>query len=172
VALAPAETRIVQRIRRARLFVWWREHRPEPFDEAFQAGLAATSADSARGQPPAPPAQLAVANLLPAYVGCSDDEVIEAATMDRRRQLARDCLAAEAPPFCKGTLVAFHQRRLARQLDRRLIARTVEPAAARGGLGPGPLRAALDSSPLGGAGRGGWRIPPICWATPYARPWA
>src|SRR5262245_4475193 len=38
-------------------------------------------------------------------------------------------------------------------MDRRLLERTVELAARRGGFGPRQLRAALDSSPLWGAGR-------------------
>jgi transposase len=152
-SLSRAEQAIARRIRRAKLFGWLREHRHELFDAAFQAELAATYADTPFGQPPVPPAQLALATLLQAYVGCSDDEVIEATTMDRRWQLALDCLDAEAPPFSKGTLVAFRQRLIAHDLDRRLIERTIELARQRGGLGAGPLRAALDSSPLWGAGR-------------------
>ena len=38
-------------------------------------------------------------------------------------------------------------------LDRRLIERTIELAKETGGFGAGPLRAALDSSPLWGASR-------------------
>jgi transposase len=53
----------------------------------------------------------------------------------------------------KGPLVVLRQRLIAQQLERRLVARTVEIAAARGALGPRQLRAALDRSPLGGAGR-------------------
>src|SRR5207248_185678 len=53
----------------------------------------------------------------------------------------------------KGTLVAFRERLIAHDLDRRLIERTVEIAAATKGFGSRPLRAALDSSPLWGAGR-------------------
>ena len=30
--------------------------------------------------------------------------------MDRRWQLVLDCMDAEAPPFTKGTLVAFRKR--------------------------------------------------------------
>ena len=56
----------------------------------------------------------------------SDDEVIEATTMDRCWQLVLDCLDCEQPPFSKGTLVAFRQRLLAHDLDRRLVERTVE----------------------------------------------
>ena len=42
---------------------------------------------------------------------------------------------------------------MAHDLDRRLLERTIELATARGGFSPRALRAALDSSPLGGAGR-------------------
>ena len=73
--------------------------------------------------------------------------------MDRRWQLVLDCLDCDTPPFSKGTLVAFRQRLIAQQLDRRLLERTVEIAAASGAFGPRQLRAALDSSPLWGAGR-------------------
>ena len=153
VELSPAELAIAQRIRRAKLFVFLRERRHELFDEAFQRELGAVYADSPLGQPPVSPARLALATLLQAYVGCSDDEVIEATTMDRRWQLVLDCLDAAAPPFSKGTLVAFRRRLIARDLDRRLVERTVELAAGRGGFGARALRAALDSSPLWGAGR-------------------
>jgi hypothetical protein len=75
--------------------------------EAFQAELAALYAHSPLGQPPMAPAQLALALLLQAYTGVSDDDVSEATTMDRRWQLARDCLDGHEPPFSKGTLVGF-----------------------------------------------------------------
>jgi transposase len=153
VELSPAEQTIVKRIRRAKLFVFLREWRHELFDEAFQEELGRLYADSRRGQPPVPPAQLALATVLQAYVGCSDDEVVEATTMDRRWQLVLDCLAAGRPPFSKGTLVAFRERLIAADLDRRLIERTVALAERRGGFGSRALRAALDSSPLWGCGR-------------------
>src|SRR6185503_8843675 len=105
VPLSPEEARIVRRIRRAKLFVWLREHRHELFDAAFQEELAALYKASAQGQPPIPPAQLALALILQAYTGASDDEVIEAAQMDRRWQLVLDCLDREEAPFSKGTLV-------------------------------------------------------------------
>jgi transposase len=38
-------------------------------------------------------------------------------------------------------------------MDRRLIERTIEVARETGAFGAGPLRVALDSSPLWGAGR-------------------
>ena len=153
VELSPVEQTIVKRIRRAKLFVFLREQRHELFDGAFQEELGRLYAESRRGQPPVPPAQLALATVLQAYVGCSDDEVIEATTMDRRWQLVLDCLDASRPPFSKGTLVAFRQRMLKADLDRRLIERTVALAEQRGGFGSRALRAALDSSPIWGAGR-------------------
>jgi hypothetical protein len=43
--------------------------------------------------------QLALAVILQAYTGVSDDEVIEVLVMDRRWQLVLDCLDAERPRF-------------------------------------------------------------------------
>jgi hypothetical protein len=153
VELSPVEQTIVKRVRRAKLFVLLREWRHELFDAAFQEELGRLYAESRRGQPPVPPAQLALATVLQAYVGCSDDEVIEATTMDRRWQLVLDCLDAQRSPFSKGTLVAFRQRLIKAELDRRLVERTVALAERRDGFGSRALRAALDSSPLWGAGR-------------------
>jgi len=99
------------------------------------------------------PAKLALATILQAYTGVSDDEVIEALVMDRRWQLVLDCLDCETAPFGKGTLVRFRQALIAHTLDRRLIERTLELAEREGDFGPRQLRAALDSSPLWGAGR-------------------
>jgi len=150
---SPAEQAVIKAVRRARLFVFLRQHRHELFDEQFQAGLAEAYADKPKGQPPVPPALLALATILQAYTGASDDEVIEATVMDRRWQLVLDCMDAEAPPFSKGTLVGFRKRLIARNLDRRLVERTVALAARTRGFGARALRAALDSSPLWGAGR-------------------
>jgi len=146
VAVSAAEQAIINRIRRAKLFVFLRQGRHELMSDEFQAELATLYQDSGLGQPPIAPAQLALATLLQAYTGVSDDEVIEATTMDRRWQLVLDCLDCSDPPFSKGTLVAFRQRLIEHWLDRRLIERTVELAKPE---------AALDSSPLWGAGAHG-----------------
>jgi len=150
---SPAEQLVIKAVRRAKLFVFLREHRHELFDEEFQADLAGTYADSPKGQPPVPPAQLALATILQAYAGVSDDEVIEATIMDRRWQLVLDCMDAGQPPFSKGTLVGFRKRLIEADLDRALVERSVALAARTGGFGARALRAALDSSPLWGAGR-------------------
>lgn len=148
VPLSVHEEQIVQGIRRAKLFVFLRHHRHELFDESFQQELAALYRPSKRGHPPIAPAQLALAVILQAYTGVSDDEVIEATLMDRRWQLVLDCLDTEQAPFSKGTFVAFRQRLIDAQMDRRLIERTIEVANSTQAFGPLALRAALDSSPL------------------------
>jgi hypothetical protein len=150
---SPAERRVIKAVRRAKLFVFLREHRHELFEEAFQAELAQMYGDSPKGQPPVPPALLGLATILQAYTGVSDDEVIEATLMDRRWQLVLDCLDAEQAPFSKGTLVGFRTRLIDAGLDRRLVERSVALAGRTTGFGARALRAALDSSPLWGAGR-------------------
>src|SRR5258708_4555877 len=147
------EQTIMTCIKRAKLFVFLRHHRHEIFDDSFQEELATLYAPSLRGHPPIPPAQLALATILQAYTGVSDDEVIEATLMDRRWQLVLDCLDTEQAPFSKGTLVAFRKRLIDAQMDRRLIERTIEIASQNQEFGSRALRAALDSSPLWGAGR-------------------
>ena len=153
VECLPAEQKIITRIRRAKLFVFLRQYRHEIFDAAFQTELAHGYADSSQGQPPIPPAQLALATILQAYTGVSDDEVIEAAVMDRRWQLVLDCLDCDTAPFSKGTLVGFRKLIIKQNWDRRLIERTVEIAAQHRILVRGSCGPRLDSSPLWGAGR-------------------
>jgi len=153
VALSPTEQTIVCRVRRAKLFVFLREQRHVLLDTSFQEALATMYADLPKGHPPVSPALLALATILQAYMGVSDDEAVEACVMDRRWQLVLDCLDCTDAPFGKGTLVAFRERLIAAELDRRLIERTVEVAAQTKGFGHQQLRLALDSSPLWGAGR-------------------
>lgn len=150
---SPQEQSVLRRIKRAKLFVFLRQHRHEVFNEEFQGELAGMCRESRVGHPPIPPAVLALATILQAYTGVSDDEVIEATVMDRRWQVVLDCLDVAEPPFAKGTLVGFRKLLIEHELDRRLIERTVELAEAKGGFGARRLRAALDSSPLWGAGR-------------------
>jgi hypothetical protein len=133
VELSEQEEQIVKKIRKAKLFVFLRQHRHELLDEAFQQELASLYRKAERGRPPVAPAMLALALILEAYMGISDDEVIEATVMDRRWQLVLDCLDSEQAPFSKGTLVAFRKLLIEAHLDRRLIERTIErsPAKAR-----------------------------------------
>jgi hypothetical protein len=154
VAPSRLEQEVMKRVKRARLFVWLREHRHGLCDGDFQAELAGMYQDKPVGQPPVPPAQLALATILQAYTGASDDEVIEACVMDRRWQLVLDCMDHAQAPFSKATLVAFRGRLIAANLDRRLVERTIQLyGQLTGRVAGGKLRAALDSSPLWGAGR-------------------
>jgi len=182
---SPAEQTIIGLVRRAKLLVWLRQHRHELFDEAFQAELAELAAawkQSAKGQPPVAPAPLALATVLQAYTGASDDEVIEATVMDRRWQLVLDCLDAERAPFGKGTLVSFRARLIAHDLDTTWTggwwdARWRWPRPPEGlvigrcGRRWTPARCGA----LGGAGGGHQQLVgsrPACWVTPCARRWA
>lgn len=153
VETSAVEEQILKRVKHAKLFTFLRRHRHQIFSLEFQTELAGIYKDSPKGFPPVEPAKLALALILQAYTGVSDDEVIEAMMMDRRWQLALDCLEAEQPPFSKGTFVAFRTRLIEHQMDRRLLERTIEIATQSQAFGPRNLRAALDSSPLWGAGR-------------------
>ncbi len=68
VALSEQEKQIVERIRRAKLFVFLRRHRHELFDESFQQELATLYWPSKRGHPPIAPAQLTLAVILQAGI--------------------------------------------------------------------------------------------------------
>jgi hypothetical protein len=153
IDLSSKEQKVVSGIRRAKLFIFLRQVRHELFDSEFQIELATLFKDSTVGKCPVAPALLALAIILQAYFGVSDDEVIEAMVMDRRWQLVLDCLDCEQPPFGKGTLVRFRAALIAKGGDRRLIERTVEMAKNKSGFSSRSLRAALDSSPLWGAAR-------------------
>ena len=153
IELSPKEEKVAKRIRKAKLFVFLRQIRHVLFDAEFQTELATVFKDSTVGLCPVSPAQLALAIILQAYTGVSDDEAMEAIEMDRRWQLVLDCLDCEQPPFGKGTLVRFRALLMSKSFDRRLIEKTIEIAQTQGGYSSRSLRVALDSSPLWGAAR-------------------
>jgi hypothetical protein len=153
IELSEREALIIKRIKRAKLFTFLRLNRSFIFNDQFQEELATIFKDSTVGHSPVPPAQIALTIILQAYLGISDDEVIEEMLMDQRWQLVLDCLNCETPPFSKATLVRFRNRLIKKELDQRLIDRTVEIAKQKGGFGSSQLKAALDSSPLWGAGK-------------------
>ncbi len=153
IELSAAEQSIVKRIKRAKLFTFLRQYRHQLFDEKFQKELSKLYADSPKGHPPVPPAQLALATILQAYTGATEAEAIEALSMDRRWQLVLDCIDCEIAPFSQATLVRFRSALIIQGLDRGLIEKTVELAEQTLGFGSKQLRAALDSSPLWGASK-------------------
>ena len=64
IALSTAEQAISRRIRRAKLFVFLRQHRHTLFGDPFQEELATLYKDQPQGHPPVPPAQLALAGSV------------------------------------------------------------------------------------------------------------
>src|SRR5215475_5725163 len=154
IALTLEEQKIAARTRKARkFFVFLREHRHELLDAAFQDTLAATSSVEPGGKEPVEAGMLALATLLQAYCHVGDRDAVELTVMDKRWQMVLDCLGAEQPPFSQGTLYNFRMRLMAHNLDKILLERTVTLAEQTGGFGARQLRAALDSTPLFGAGR-------------------
>lgn len=59
VELSEQEEQIVKKIRKAKLFIFLRQHRHELLDEALQQELANLYQKAERGQPPVAPAVLA-----------------------------------------------------------------------------------------------------------------
>src|SRR5712671_1324925 len=154
IALTSEEQKIAARTRKTRkFFVFLREHRHEILDADFQHLLAQSSRQEPGGQEPVDAGLLALATLLQAYSHVGDRDAVELTVMDKRWQLVLGCLGAEQPPFSQGTLFNFRMRLIAHNLDKTLLDRTVALAEKTGGFGARQLRAALDSTPLFGAGR-------------------
>ena len=135
-----------------KFYVFLREIRHALFDTSFEAALA-KAYKKPRGTAPLPPALLAMVTLLQAYDQVGEAEAVVTARMDKRWPLVLGTLGEEAAPFSQGALVVFRARLLTHELDRTLVSRTVELAKASGKFGGQHLQAALDSSPLIGAGR-------------------
>ena len=155
MALTPEEHKIAARTRKARkFFVFLRERRHELLEATFQDPLAATYSAAPGGTEPVEAGLLALATLVQAYCPVGDRDAVELTVMDKRWQLVLDGLGAEQPPFSQRTLCNFRMRLSAHNLDKTLLERTVALAERTGGLGARQLRAALDSTPLLGAGRG------------------
>ena len=154
IALTPEEQKIAIRARKTRkFFVFLREQRHALLDAAFQETLAQTYSQDLDGKAPVEAGVLALATLLQAYCNVSDRDAVALTVMDKRWQMVLDCLDAEQPPFSPGTLFNFRMRLIAHDLDKVLLERTVALAEQTGGFGARQLRAALDSTPLFGAGR-------------------
>src|SRR6516162_3125356 len=153
IALNAEEQKIAARTRKVRkFFVFLRERRHELLAATFQDTLAATYSAEPGGKEPVAAGMLALATLLQAYCHVGDQDAVEHTVMDKRWQTVLDCLGAESPPFRQSTLFNFRMRLMAHNLDQTLLERTVALAELTGGFGARQLRAALDSTPLFGAG--------------------
>lgn len=156
--LSRQEQALMKRLDRVRkLLGFLRVHRRRLFDDAFQDELATMYRDTGAGKSPVPPALMAMAMLVQAYLGVSDAELVELTVVDLRVQMVLDRLGADAPAFSQGALVDFRDRLIRADLDRRVLERTVELARETAGFDwrklPRSLRVAVDSSPFEGAGR-------------------
>jgi len=156
--LSRQEQALMKRLDRVRkLLGFLRVHRRRLFDDAFQDELATMYRDTGAGKSPVPPALMAMATLVQAYLGVSDAEMVELTVVDLRVQMVLDQLGADTPAFSQGALVDFRDRLIRADLDRRLLERTVELARETAGFDwrklPRSLRVAVDSSPFEGAGR-------------------
>ena len=154
IALTPEEQKMAQRTPKARkFFVFLRERRHERLDATFQETLAQTYKLAPGGTAPVEAGLLALATLLQASCHVGDRDAVELTVMDKRWQMVLDCLGAEPPPFSQGTLFNFRLRLIEHNLDKTVLERTVALAEKTGGFGARQLRAALDSTPVFGAGR-------------------
>ena len=153
VDLSERELRILKRVKKRPLFAFFRNHRDEIFDETVQAKLLATYPEIARGKEAVPPAQAALAMLMQAAFDVPDHDVPELTACDLRWQMVLDCVGAEDPLLSQGTVFNFRMRAIEHGLVDLLIDRTVELAKKHKDYSFKALRAALDSSPLWGAGR-------------------
>ena len=156
--LSRQEQALMKRLDRVRkLLGFLRVHRRRLFDDAFQDELATMYRDTGAGKPPVPPALMAMATFVQAYLGVSDAEMVELTVVDLRVQMVLDRLGADTPAFSQGALVDFRDRLIRADMDRRLLERTVELARETGDFDarklPRSLRVAVDSSPFEGAGR-------------------
>src|SRR5712691_7793725 len=154
IPLSPEEQKIAARTQKARkFFVFLRRIRHELLDADLQTTLAQSYHSTPGGKAPVEAGVLALATLLQAYCNVGDREAVERTVMDKRWQLVLDCLGAEQPPLSQGTLFHFRLRLIQHNLDKTLLERTVALAEQTGGFGARQRRAALDSTPLFGAGR-------------------
>lgn len=153
VELSPAEEEIMKRVKKRPLFAFFRTYRHRLFDEATQGKLLAAYHQVERGKDALPPAQMALAMLMQAAFGVPDHDVPELTVVDMRWQMVLDCADARKPVISQGSVYNFRLRCIEHGLVQVLINRAVELARETKCYSATGLRAALDSSPLWGAGR-------------------
>ena len=148
----PGEKAVAERLRRSsKFYVFLWSIREELFDDAFQDELIA--AYEPRGQEPCPPAMLAMVNLLQRFDGVSDAGAVDEAENDQRWRLVLGTLDDDRAPFGQGSLVRFRAKAIKHDLDKKLVARTIELAKRTEMYSWKRLKVVLDSSPLEGVGR-------------------
>ena len=142
------------RTRKARkCCVFLRKPRHELLAATFQATRAETSRAEPGGQEPGEAGLLALSTLLQASGHVGDRDAVARTVLDKRWQRGLDGRGAEPPPCSRGPLGHLRRRLLAPNLEKSLLEQTGTWAEQTGGVGARPLRAALASTPLCGAGR-------------------
>jgi Transposase DDE domain len=154
IALTLEEQNMAARPRQRRqCFVLLRERRHDRLDADFQHTLAKRESPEPTGNAPLEGGRWALALLVQAYCHVSAREAGERTVMDQRWQMVLDGLGTAPPPCSQGPLGNFRRRLMAHNLDKTLLDRPVTWAEQTGGCGARQRRAALASTPLGGAGR-------------------
>ena len=120
-------------VRTRKLFAFLRHHRHRLFDDEFQQELWAMYRGT--GSNPIQPAQLCLALILQGYLGISDAEAVELTVVDARWQMVLHHFDSERPAFSQGALQAFRERLINKNLDKRLLEKTIELAKEHGGFG-------------------------------------
>ena len=96
---------LLRRLRRTRkLFAFLRDVRRELFDDPFQAELEGMYRDTGAGDAPVPPALMAMALIMQAYLGVSDAEAVELTVVDLRWQMVLDRLGSDDAAFGHGRM--------------------------------------------------------------------
>lgn len=134
------ELQIMKRVKKRPLFAFFRRHRHELLDEATQTILVEAYGKVARGKPAIEPGRMALAMLMQAAFGVPDHEVPELTACDSRWQMVLDCVGAEEPLFCQGSVFNFRMRCIAHGLVQILIDRTVALAKQTKEVSSGHLR--------------------------------
>src|SRR5882672_10073680 len=85
-----------------KLLGFLRVHRRRLFDDTFQDELVTMYRDTGAGKSPVPPALMAMATLVQAYLDVSDAEMVELTVVDLRVQMVLDRLGADTTAFSQG----------------------------------------------------------------------
>lgn len=151
-SLSDRETRVLKLCKKRPLYRFLRLNRHLIFDDEMEALLYAMY--SGVGRPPEDPVRLAMAMVLQVAFNEADSEVPTLTATELRWRMVLDLLdAPEEPAFSQGTVFNFRQRAIAHGFAQALLDKTVEVARQTGSFSHKRLRAAIDSSPLLGAGR-------------------
>lgn len=146
--LVEVDSRYADLVGHDSFYGWLASQRDDLFPDDLFAGLY----HARLGRPSVPPSLLAMALVLQAHAGVSDDEATARATYDLRWKVALG-VALDARPFAKSTLQEFRAQLILHEKPRVLFQRSLDLAKQRGKLGAHrKLRLALDTTPIFGRG--------------------